>query len=112
IIANVWRYPEAVFTTFSKEEKDAIEVVTKGHLTYDLGIFRDAEVVDLPEKSHPFLNGRSWRATRPMWRYSVTASLKAWWIVSRSPEGSRWQRSHNRHRSPPAAGRNARPPGS
>jgi Domain of unknown function (DUF4062) len=55
IIANLWRYPQAVFTTFSKEEKDAIEVVTEHHLTYDLGIFCDAEVVDLPEKSSSFI---------------------------------------------------------
>jgi hypothetical protein len=55
IITNLWMFPQAVSAAFGKEEKDAIEVVTEHHLTYELGIVPGAEVVDLPGKSQHFI---------------------------------------------------------
>jgi hypothetical protein len=51
IVPSLWKYPTAVHAAFGKPEKDGIEVVTEHHLTYELGISRSAEVVDLPEKN-------------------------------------------------------------
>ena len=55
IVPSLWDYPRAVDTAFGKPEKDGIDVVTAHHLTYELGILRNAEVVDLPDKNASFL---------------------------------------------------------
>lgn len=55
IVPSLWDYPRAVQAAFGKPEKDGIDVVTAHHLTYELGISRNAEVVDLPDKNASFL---------------------------------------------------------
>jgi hypothetical protein len=55
IVPSLWNYPMAVQAAFGRPEKDAIDVVTAHHLTYELGISRNAEVVDLPDKNASFL---------------------------------------------------------
>jgi hypothetical protein len=55
IVPSLWDYPRAVQAAFGKAEKDGIDVVTAHHLTYELGISRNAEVVDLPDKNASFL---------------------------------------------------------
>jgi hypothetical protein len=55
IIPYLSNYPSAVQTAFGKPEKDGKDVVTARHLTYELGISRNAEVVDLPNKNASLL---------------------------------------------------------
>jgi hypothetical protein len=55
IVPSLWNYPTAVEAAFGKPEKDGIDVVTAHYLTYELGISRHAEAVDLPDKNSSFL---------------------------------------------------------
>jgi hypothetical protein len=55
IVQSLWDYPRAVQTALGKPEKEGIDVVSAHHLTYELGIARNAEVVDLPDKNASFL---------------------------------------------------------
>jgi Domain of unknown function (DUF4062) len=55
IVPSLWDYPRAVQTALGKPEDEGIEVVTANHLTYELGIARNAEAVDLPDKNASFL---------------------------------------------------------
>lgn len=55
IVPSLWDYPTAAYRAFGKPEKEGIDVVTAHDLTYELGIARHAEVVDLPDKNASFL---------------------------------------------------------
>lgn len=52
---NLWRYPMAVLAAFGAEEQVAKEVITAAQLERGLGLFQDAETVDVGDKGQVFL---------------------------------------------------------
>jgi hypothetical protein len=52
---NLQRYPRAVSASLGKEEESAKEVVTARQLERELGLARDAEIVNLGDKGQIFL---------------------------------------------------------
>jgi hypothetical protein len=55
IVPSLVNYPMAVETALGRPEKEGIDVVSAHHLTYELGIARNAEIVDQPDKNASFL---------------------------------------------------------
>jgi hypothetical protein len=53
--SNLWRYPLFVEQTFGKDEQSVKHCLLICDLEYELGIFRNAEVVDVREKGQLFL---------------------------------------------------------
>jgi hypothetical protein len=51
----LWRYPLAVAAAFGMPEQGAKEVVTARQLEVELGLVRDAEIVDVGDKGQVFL---------------------------------------------------------
>ncbi|HXH39270.1 MAG TPA: DUF4062 domain-containing protein [Thermoanaerobaculia bacterium] len=52
---EVWRYPQYVSEAFGADEQVAMHCLSANDLEYELGIARDAEIVDVREKSQRFL---------------------------------------------------------
>jgi hypothetical protein len=55
IADEIWRYPQFVSEAFGSDEKLAKHCLSAHDLKYELGIARDAEIVDVREKNQRFL---------------------------------------------------------
>lgn len=55
IADEIWRYPQFVGEAFGQDEQVAKHCLSARDLEYELGIARDAEVVDVREKNQRFL---------------------------------------------------------
>lgn len=52
---GIWRYPQLASKALGADEQSARQVLEKADLTYELGIARDAEVVDVRDKNPRFI---------------------------------------------------------
>ena len=52
---ELWRYPQYIGEAFGMDEQDAKHCLSAHDLEYELGLARDAEVVDIQEKNQRFL---------------------------------------------------------
>jgi hypothetical protein len=52
---EIWRYPQYVTEAFGADEQDVKHCLSVRDLEYELGIFREAEIVDVREKNQRFL---------------------------------------------------------
>jgi hypothetical protein len=54
--ADLWRYPIHVTACLGMEEQLGVEVITRRHLQYDLGLPRDGEEVEISGKNPVFFS--------------------------------------------------------